>query len=172
MFNATSAPAGNSVPVIVTPDCANSETVNSPGDTEATGSYTTGSSTTVNEADADKSPDTKETGSAPARSESLVKVNDTSPSLFAEPESTSDPPTLRATSAPAGKSAPVIVTPESANSASVTSSGETEATGSYTTGSSTTVNEADADKSPDTKVTSCAPAPSESLVQVNDTSSS
>ena len=169
---ATSASAGKSAPWMVTPDSASSVSVTSCGATEIVGSYTTGSSVSVNEAEADKSPETRVTSCSPAPSESLVKAKDTSPASSADAESTSDPPIVNATSAPAGKSAPVIDTPESANSDTVNSSGATEATGSYTTGSSDTVNEADADRSPEIKVASCSPAPSESLVKVNVTSPS
>src|SRR5690625_4584205 len=114
---ATASPGGKSPPVTVTPDWASSETVSCCGVTEATGSYTTGSSTTVKDAPADHSPDTRLTWCVPAPSELLVKVSETSPALFAEGESTSAPFTCRATASPGGKSPPVTVTPDWASSA-------------------------------------------------------
>src|SRR5690625_1559580 len=112
---------------MVTPDWPSSDSVTTSGVTVATGSYTTGSSTTVNDEDAAKSPDTNRTSCEPTPRESLMKVKDTSPDSVALAVSTSEPPTVSETSAWAGKSLPVMVTPDWTSSDSVTTSGETAA---------------------------------------------
>src|SRR5690625_672300 len=96
---------------MVTPDWPSSDSVTASGVTVATGSYTTGSSTTVNDEDAAKSPDTNRTSCEPTPRESLMKVKLTSPAPLATPESISAPLTSKATSAPSGKPAPVTATP-------------------------------------------------------------